>query len=58
MFMGEDVLSTWFVEIFMLGGQVDFMISHYATAVTLYVIWKLLYILFLWIDELEQTVYK
>lgn len=38
MFMGEDVLSTWFVEIFMLGGQVNFMTFHYATAVTLYMI--------------------
>jgi len=38
MFMGEDVLSAWFVEIFMLGGQVGLMTSHYATAVTLYMI--------------------
>lgn len=38
MFMGEDVLSTWFVEIFVLGGQVNFLTSHYATAVTPYMI--------------------
>jgi hypothetical protein len=58
MFMGEYVLSTWYVEIFMLGEQVNFMTSRYATAVTLYMIWKSLHILFLWIDELEQTIYK